>query len=75
MRLHRFIGDFDISKKKIEIRDKNLINQIMNVLRLKEGESCILCDGKGREAQVRIQSLTKSVCLVTVGIGTIVATE
>jgi 16S rRNA (uracil1498-N3)-methyltransferase len=41
MRLHRFIFNFDL-KEKIFIQEKNLIHQILNVLRLKKGSYLVL---------------------------------
>jgi 16S rRNA (uracil1498-N3)-methyltransferase len=59
MRLHRFIGEYNLESKYIEIKDKELINQIKNVLRLKEGDNFFLCDGKGKEALVKISEIKK----------------
>lgn len=54
MKIHRFIGDFDLSKKEVEIKNPENINQIKNVLRLKKGEKIILSDGKGSEAEITL---------------------
>jgi 16S rRNA (uracil1498-N3)-methyltransferase len=64
MRLHRFIGNFDLSKEKIEIKNSENIKQIKNVLRLKKGDFLILCDGKGQEEKVAILEMleNKIVC-------------
>ena len=51
MRLHRFIGDFDLNQKTLTISDSELINQWRNVLRLKSGDAVILSDGSGNEAR------------------------
>ena len=59
MKLHRFIGEYDLSKKDVEITDSQTIKQIKTVLRLEEGELIILSDGKGTEAEVVIASLSK----------------
>ncbi|MDI6734285.1 MAG: RsmE family RNA methyltransferase [Patescibacteria group bacterium] len=59
MHIHRFFGDFDFSKKIIRIFDKEQINQIKNVLRLKISDSIILCDGELIEASARILNLKK----------------
>ncbi len=60
MRLHRFIiRDFDFNKKFIAISDKEIINQIKNVLRLKMDDHVILCDGKLNEALVKITAVRK----------------
>ena len=52
MRLHRFIGDYDFSKKEIEIVDSKIIKQIKAVLRLEKKDSLILSDDKGNNAEV-----------------------
>lgn len=57
MRLHRFIGNFDLSKNGLSINDADFINQAKNVLRLKLGDELILCDGKMNEAKVRFTEL------------------
>lgn len=59
MRLHRFIGNFDLSQKQIVISDADFTNQAKNVLRLKIGEKLILCDGNLNEAVAEISSLNK----------------
>jgi 16S rRNA (uracil1498-N3)-methyltransferase len=60
MRLHRFIGDFNLGQDKIEIKDKDIISQISKVLRLKAGDQFILSDGKGEEAVAEISEMGKS---------------
>lgn len=59
MRLHRFIGNFDLSKKELSINDADFVNQARNVLRLKVGEKLILCDGNLNEAVAEIINLNK----------------
>lgn len=59
MRLHRFIGNFDFNGKELVIKDDEFINQWRNVLRLKTGDTLILCDGKGREAEAIIEEMNK----------------
>ena len=54
MKIHRFIGAFDLSKKSFQIRDKEVVNQIKNVLRIKEGEIVELCDGKSISVMAEI---------------------
>ena len=53
MRLHRFIGEYDLNKDIIEIKDLDFIKQIKSVLRLEVGDFLILCDGNGIEAKSR----------------------
>lgn len=59
MRLHRFLGNFDFSKKHLKITDNDLINQVKNVFRLNAGNEIILTDGKEDDALCKILSLTK----------------
>src|SRR3989344_3301835 len=54
MKLHRFFGDFYFTSPTIIISDITLVNQIKNVLRLKEGASIILCDNKNNETIANI---------------------
>jgi 16S rRNA (uracil1498-N3)-methyltransferase len=54
MRLHRFVLDVDLSSGRFEISDRETTNQIRNVLRLGVGDRFVVCDGKGREAEVEI---------------------
>ncbi|MCK6462643.1 MAG: 16S rRNA (uracil(1498)-N(3))-methyltransferase [Candidatus Pacebacteria bacterium] len=57
MRLHRFIGNFDLSKKEVSINDADFINQAKNVLRLRAGDEIILCDGNMNETTARFAEL------------------
>ncbi len=54
MKLHRFIGPFDLSQPSITITDPELIHQIQHVLHLAIGEHLLLGDGQGHEAEARI---------------------
>jgi 16S rRNA (uracil1498-N3)-methyltransferase len=58
MKVHRFIGPFDLSKSQVNIEDADHVNQIRNVLRLEAGEHLILSDGVGSEVEVSITSLS-----------------
>src|SRR3989338_4193985 len=58
MRLNRFIGKYDLSKKEVEILDPKIIKQIKAVLRLKVGDRIILSDGKGNEAEIALNFLS-----------------
>ena len=60
MRLHRFIGDFNLSKDAVEIRNIENIKQIKGVLRLGVGDHLILCDGSGRSGEYKIDKVEKS---------------
>lgn len=59
MKIHRFIGDFDLSQEEVKIFDSEFLNQTRNVLKLKKGEQIILGDGKLNEATVEIKELDK----------------
>lgn len=59
MKIHRFIGHFDFDKKITGISNKEIYNQIKNVLRIKSGEQIILGDGRGREARAEILDFGK----------------
>jgi 16S rRNA (uracil1498-N3)-methyltransferase len=58
MKLHRFIGEYDLSKKDIKILDPKIIKQIKDVLRMKKGDTIILSDGKGNSAEVCLDSIS-----------------
>lgn len=66
MKVHRFIGNFNFDKKINSISDKEIFNQIKNVLRLKPGEKIILGDGKGREVSAEIAGFLKHAVSVNV---------
>jgi len=59
MRLNRFFGNFDFSNEVIKSPDKDLINQLKNVLRLNNGDEILLCDGKLNEATCFIENIDK----------------
>ena len=54
MKLHRFIGDFDLSQTEVEILDFEHIKQIKDVLRLEKGDKVVLSDGSGLSAEVTL---------------------
>lgn len=60
MKIHRFIGSYDLTKKEVIITDQKTIKQIRSVLRLKDGEKIVLSDGKGTEAEAELVSITSS---------------
>lgn len=60
MKLHRFIGDFDLSEDMVKITNLENIKQIKGVLRLDVGDFLVLCDGKGTEAKVEIIAIEKT---------------
>lgn len=59
MKIHRFIGPFDIGLDRISITDADVVNQIAHVLRLQIGERILLADGSGRECIVEIIEMRK----------------
>jgi len=59
MKLHRFLGNFDLSGESARLLDEELLNQLRNVLRLKAGDEIILNDGRLNEAIARISVLEK----------------
>ncbi|MEI8174799.1 MAG: RsmE family RNA methyltransferase [bacterium] len=66
MKIHRFIGNFDLSKKDFEIKDKEIVNQMKNVLRLKVGEKVELCDGKHISVIALICKIEKNSIIVSI---------
>jgi len=66
MRYHRFIGDFDLSQKQIEVSDSHIRNQWHSVLRLKTGDTVIVCDGNGTESEATIINLDKKTTTLTI---------
>ncbi len=54
MKLHRFIGEFDLKQQRILITDLETVRQLKNVLRFAPGDSLSLCDGKNKEALARV---------------------
>ena len=58
MRLHRFIGDFDLSRPRVRVSGGHA-QQIREVLRLRTGDVLLLADGKGAEAACRIIEMSR----------------
>lgn len=59
LKRHYFIGNFDLDSKEIICLDTEIVHHIKDVLKLKEGEEVILCDGQGKAAQARIEKIDK----------------
>jgi 16S rRNA (uracil1498-N3)-methyltransferase len=57
MRRHYFIGEFEFYEDSVNIKDKEVIKQITNVLRLKVGDTIVLGDGKLNEVTVALSDL------------------
>lgn len=58
MKLHRFIGEFDINGQETKISDKETVHQMRSVLRLKKGDKLILSNGKEIERHGVIEKMT-----------------
>jgi 16S rRNA (uracil1498-N3)-methyltransferase len=77
-KIHRFISNFDLSKNpasphtnsrvgwELEITDKEIVNQMKNVLKLKAGELVELCDGKDASIMAEIIEINKDEILVKI---------
>jgi len=59
MRLHRFIGNFDLDADALTTFEEDLLQQWRTVLRLKAGDKVILCDGAGHESIATLTFLDK----------------
>ena len=58
MKIHRFVYDFHFSDDILMIKDRELINQIKNVLKLRKGERIILIDLNKHEALSEIINIS-----------------
>jgi len=58
MRVNRFLRDFDFLRSVLVSHDKDLIAQIRTVLKLREGSLVSLTDGKGKEADALLASVS-----------------
>ena len=63
MRLHRFFCNFDKTKDKIFISNKEIIYQVRKVLRLKTGKKIILFNNKNQEVLVKILNFDNSLIM------------
>ena len=66
MKIHRFIGSFDLSGKTATILG-DTANQIRSVLRLTKGEAIALSDGKGKETLCKILLIDHKQVVVNIG--------
>lgn len=64
MKIHRFIGNFDLIQGNFLLTEKLLVHQINRVLKLKIGEEIILGNGKGIESKGKITQLGENVIRV-----------
>jgi 16S rRNA (uracil1498-N3)-methyltransferase len=54
MKIHRFIGPWQLGQGTMRIDDADFAHQVRSVLKLAAGETVIIGDGSGREAYCRI---------------------
>jgi 16S rRNA (uracil1498-N3)-methyltransferase len=57
--MQHFILPFTADQQKILIEEKELVHQMIKVLRFKKGSECVLMDGKGLKAKGRVTLLHK----------------
>jgi 16S rRNA (uracil1498-N3)-methyltransferase len=60
-KIHRFIEEYEIKNKNIEIKDTSLLHQWKNVLKFKNGEQLILSN-KNEDILAEIKNLNKNLC-------------
>lgn len=58
MRIHRFIGPYDLRHTEAVLEDE-VARQMSTVLKLKAGEQVLLCDGHGQQATYQISEIAK----------------
>lgn len=66
-KLHRFIGNFDLTAARLLIRESGFVHQLRDVLKLRVGEKVVLVDGRGREALAELVVVDKSSIEAAVG--------
>jgi len=66
MKVHRFIGRFDLGAERFLIREPDLAHQIRTVLKLRPGERIVLADGRGADAVAEITAVDKTAVEVSV---------
>jgi 16S rRNA (uracil1498-N3)-methyltransferase len=65
-KIHRFIGNFDLTAARLLIRAPGLVHQIRDVLKLCVGERIVLADGRLTEAFCEIAAIDKALIEVVV---------
>lgn len=60
MKLHRFIGKFNLGKKEIALTEQGIVHQILGVLRLKKGDEIVLCNGAQTDARAEILATSRN---------------
>ena len=58
MKLHRFIGDWNLVKSEVEITNPENVKQIKDILRLRKGDKIILSDGRGGSAEAVLEDIS-----------------
>jgi 16S rRNA (uracil1498-N3)-methyltransferase len=66
MRLHRFVLGVNLLPGRLQIDDSDVVHQWSKVLRLREGDTVVLCDGKGSQAHAVLHELGKKAAVVIV---------
>lgn len=64
MKIHRFIGNWQLAHGNVRLDDKDLAHQMRSVLKLQPGETVVLGDGSGMEAQCKILSYDRDAVVV-----------
>ena len=63
-KVHRFIGNWQLAHGNVRIDDADLAHQVRNVLKLGTGETVVLGDGTGNEAQCTVLSVERGAVVV-----------
>ncbi len=66
MKVHRFIGTFDLTRDRVEIQDADLVHRMGRVLRLQIKEEIVLCDGQGTEARGVVEHMDRNMITVQI---------
>lgn len=75
MKIHRFIGQYNLRPGNFELKDAEILHQMFKVLSLKTGEKVVLCDGQGQEVVGIITKLNSDKALLSLDKPTRVPTE
>ncbi len=75
MKIHRFIGQYNLRPGDFELKDAEILHQMLKVLSLKPGEKVVLCDRQGQEAIGKIVKLGSDKALLSLDKPTDVTTE
>jgi len=66
MKLHRFLGNFNLNSERFEIADKEFLHQVKSVLKLRAGEKIILGDGKNNEVLAEIENFKPKMAILKI---------